>query len=296
MRVDLAFKVFFRRVKTGEKPRYPRFKGSGRYDSFTYPQMGFSVNKERQTVYLSKIGEMKVTLHRPLEGTLKTATIRRYPSVKWFISFSVKIEREPPPFKDGEVVGVDVGLESFATLSTGENIENPRFFRTEEQAHSKAQRKLSQCEKGTLARKKARKVVCRVHERIVNKRTNFIHQQSRRLVNRYGVICFEALKINNMLQNHHLAKSIADVAWGQLVGSIQSKAEWAGSKVLLVDPKHTTQLCSQCGLLVKKALSVRIHRCPHCGLVMDRDQNAAINILRLGLQSLGSQTLEAPSL
>jgi len=128
-----------------------------------------------------------------MDGTLKTATIRRHPTGKWFITFSVDIERNPPPFKDGEVVGVDVGLESFATLSTGENIENPRFFRTEEQTLGKAQRKLSRCEKGTLARKKARKVMCRVHERIVNKRTNFIHQQSRRLVNRFGVICFEAL-------------------------------------------------------------------------------------------------------
>ena len=125
---------------------------------------------------------------------------------------------------------------------------------------------------------------------------NFIHQQSRWLVNRFGVICFEALKITNLLKNHRLAKSIAEVAWGKYVQSTQSKAEWAGSKVPLVDPMNTSQMCSKCGLLVKKGLSMRTHRCPHCGLVMDRDQNAAINILRLGLQSLAVQSLEAPVL
>jgi len=294
--VDLAFKAFFRRVKAGEKPGYPRFKGTGRYNSFTYPQMGFSVDRERQTVYFSKIGDVKVTLHRPLEGRIKTATIRRYPTGKWFISFSVEIDREPPPYKEGEGVGVDVGLESFATLSTGEKLDNPRFFRTEEHELGKAQRKLSKCEKGTPERKKARKVVSRIHERINNKRTNFIHQQSRNLVNRFGIICFESLKINNLLKNHHLAKSIAEVAWGMFISCTQSKAEWAGSKVQLVNPRHTSQMCSKCGVIVKKGLSIRIHSCPHCGRVMDRDQNAALNIRRLGLQSLGNQSLEAPSL
>lgn len=295
MRVDFAFKAFFRRVNGGETPGYPRFKGKGRYNSFTYPQMGFSVDLAHQTVYLSKIGDVKMTLHRPLEGQLKTATIRRYPTGKWFISFSVEIEREYHLVKNGNVVGVDVGLKSFATLSTGEKIKNPRFFRTEEQAVGKAQRKFSKCSKGTIERNKALKVVQRVYERIANKRSNFIHQQSRKLVEQYGVICFESLKIKNMLKNQYLAKSIADVAWAMLVNSTLSKAEWAGSQVQLVDPKHTSNICSKCGEIVKKGLSVRIHSCPYCGLVLDRDQNAAINILRLGLQSLGSQSLEAPS-
>ena len=294
MRADLAFKAFFRRVNAGEKPGYPRFRGKGRYDSFTYPQMGFSVDQD--TVYLSKVGDVKVKLHRPIEGKIKTATVRRYPTGKWFICFSVEIDHVIPPFKDGEVIGVDVGLESFATLSNREKIENPRFFRKEEKNLGKVQRTLTKCEKGTPARKKARKVIERIHERIANKRTNFAHQISRKLVDQYGIICFEALKLNNMLKNRYLAKSIADVAWGMLVRITQNKAEWAGSKVILVDPRNTSQMCSKCGLIVKKGLSVRIHRCPHCGLVMDRDQNAAINILRLGLQSLGIQSIEAPSL
>ncbi len=141
------------------EPGYPRFKGYGPYDSFTYPQMGFSVDPAQQTVYLSKIGEVQVTLHRSMEGTIKTATLRRYSTGKWFISFAVEIERELPPFQAGAVVGVDVGLASFATLSTGEQIANPRFFRTEQRALAKGQRKLAQCTKGTPARKKARKVV-----------------------------------------------------------------------------------------------------------------------------------------
>jgi putative transposase len=294
MRVDLAFKGFFRRIRAEKSPGYPRFRGKGRYDSFTYPQKGFSISED--TVYLSKIGNVKVKLHRPIEGAVKTVTVRRHSTGKWFICFSVEIDPVIPPFIDGKVLGVDVGLESFVTLSNGEKIENPRFFRVEEKNLGKAQRKHSKCEKGTPERKKALKIVERIHERIANKRTNFIHQISRKLVDQYGIICFEALKIKNLLKNRYLAKSIGDVSWGMLVRITQNKAEWAGSKLILVDPKNTSQMCSKCGVLVKKRLSTRTHRCPHCGLVMDRDQNAAINILRLGLQSLGRQSLEAPSL
>jgi len=198
-----------------------------------------------------------------------------------------------PPWKDGAVVGIDVGLESFATFSNGETISNPRFFREEEHELARAQRKLSKAPKGTPERKKALKVVQRVHERISNRRTDFAHQISHRLVDQFGFIAFEDLNILNMLKNHCLAKSISDVAWGMLVKATESKAAYAGSKVVLVDPRQTSQMCSRCGLIVKKDLSERIHRCPECGLSMDRDLNAAINILRLGLQSVGIKTVEA---
>jgi len=177
-------------------------------------------------------------------------------------------------------------LESFATLSNGEKIDNPRFFRSEERALAKAQRRLSKCETGTLDRRKALKVVQRVHERIANRRYNLTHQVSCTLVSRFGLIAFEDLSIKNMLQNHHLAKSISDAAWRMLVTTTTYKAESAGSMVVLVDPRNTSQLCSRCGLKVPKSLSDRVHECPQCGLVMDRDENAAINILRLGTQSL----------
>lgn len=284
LRVDLAFKAFFRRLKSGEKPGYPRFKGKGRYDSFTYPQSGFKLDGDR--LHLSKIGDVRVVLHRPVEGTIKTLTIRRSATGKWYACFSVEYDPTPAPQKES-VVGIDVGLESFATLSNGEKIENPRFFRTDEKALAKAQRKLSKAEKGTPERKKARKIVAHVHERIANRRLNFAHQTSRKVVDRFGTIVFEDLNITNMQKNHHLAKSIADVAWNMFITITESKAEDAGSRVILVNPRNTSQMCSRCGMIVAKTLSDRVHSCSHCGLVMDRDQNAAINIMRLGLQSQG---------
>ena len=291
-RVDLAFKAFFRRIKAGEKPGYPRFKGRGWYYSFSYPQMGFKLlgNKLR----LSKIGDIKIKLHRPKEGKIKRLTVRRSVTGKWFACFSVEIEDRPkPPWKDGALVGIDVGLKSFATLSNGEKIANPRFFLEEEKELARVQRKHSKVPKGTPQRKKTLKIVGRVHERIANKRYEFAHQVSNNLVKRFGLIAFEDLNIEGMLHNHCLAKSISDVAWNMLVTLTSYKAESAGSMVVLVDPRNTSKMCSRCGLLVEKALSNRVHNCPQCGLSMDRDQNAAINILRLGLQSVGITTVEA---
>jgi putative transposase len=184
-------------------------------------------------------------------------------------------------------VGVDMGLASFATLSTGEKIENPRFFRTDEQALAKAQRRLCKAMKGTPERAKCRKVVAHIHERIANRRYDFCHQTARRLVHTSGMLAFEDLQIPNMMQHHCLAKSNADVAWGQFVRITTDKAACAGRHVAHVDPRYTSQDCSCCGQRVPKTLSERQHQCPTCQLVMDRDQNAAINILRHGLVSLG---------
>jgi putative transposase len=287
VRVDLAFKAFFRRVKAGEDPGYPRFKQFGRYDSITYPQYGNGVRLEGSRLLLSKIGSVKVNLHRPIEGQIKTVTLRRSSIGKWFVSFSVVTDKQQLPPSDS-AVGLDVGLESFATLSNGQKIASPRFFRQDEKALAKAQRKLSKTEKSTPERVKRRKVVSRVHERIANRRSNIAHQESRKLVNRFGVIAFEDLNITGMLKNHCLAKSIADAAWYQLVQYTMSKAEEAGRRVVLVDPRNTSQGCSRCGQKVQKDLSVRVHSCPICGLIIDRDENAAINILALGLQCLGA--------
>lgn len=292
VRVDLALKAFFRRVKSGENPGYPRFKGKGRYDSITYKQLGFGIKGGK--LHLAKIGDIKIKLHRPIEGKIKTCTVRRMPTGKWFACFSVETEDIPlPPWKDGSVVGIDVGLESFATLSNGEKIANPRFFRAEEKSLAKAQKHLSSASKGTPERRKALKVVERVHERIANRRSDFANQVARKLIDRFGFIAFEDLNIQNMLKNHCLAKSISDAAWNMLVKATESKAAYAGSKVVLVDPRQTSQMCSRCGLIVKKDLSERVHNCPECGLSMDRDLNAAINILRLGLQSVGIKSVEA---
>jgi putative transposase len=287
VRVDLAFKAFFRRVKqAADDPGYPRFKGFGRYDSITYPQYGNGVRLQGSTLILSKIGSVKVILHRPVEGQIKTVTIRRSATGKWYASLSV--EATPQPLAPSQTaLGVDVGLSSFATLSNGEKIANPRFFRSEEHELAKVQRKLSKAEKGTQERAKRRKIVSRVHERIAFRRSNFAHQESRKLVARFGVLAFEDLNAGNMLKNHCLAKSISDAAWNHFVLITTSKAEEAGRRVVLIDPRNTSKRCSRCGRLVEKDLSVRVHSCPICGLVIDRDENAAINILALGLQCLG---------
>ena len=285
LRVELAFKAFFRRVKAGEKPGYPRFKGKGRYSSISYTQSGFDLDSEM--LRLSKIGYIKIKLHRPVEGKIKTCTIRRMPTGKWFACFSVEMEDiQLPPWKDGSIVGIDVGLASFATFSNGEKIANPRFFREEEKELARVQRKLSKAPKGSPERKKALKVVERVHERIANRRTNFSNQISHKLVDRFGVIVFEDLDIQNMLKNHCLAKSISDVAWNMLVKATENKAAYSGSKVVLVDSAYTSQMCSRCGLIIKKDIFQRVHSCSECGLSIDRDLNAAINILRLWMQSL----------
>lgn len=284
-RVDKAFQNFFRRVKQRQKPGYPRFKGFDRYDSFTYKQAGFGWKIDNNRLELSKIGSIKVKLHRPIIGTLKTCTIRRQAG-KWYAC--VSIEYEPKPLrKTNKAVGIDVGLENFATFSTEEKIENPHFFKADEKALAKAQRKLSKQSKGTPERKKAKKVVARIHERVSNKRHDFIHQETRKIVNHFGIICIEKLNTKGMMKNHYLAKSIADVAWNQFAQALFYKAEEAGRKIVAVDPKNTSQICSQCGTVVKKKLSTRWHKCSVCGLHLHRDINASRNILALGLQSLG---------
>ena len=189
------------------------------------------------------------------------------PTGKWFACFSVETDIPLPPRRDGPVIGIDVGLQSFATLSNGEKIDNPRFFRAKEKEVAKIQRRRSKAPKGSFERKRARKVVERVHERIANCRSDFINKVSRGLVDRFGLIVFEDLDIWNMIQSHNLAKSISDVAWGMLVKATQSKAAYAGSEVVLVDPRNTSQVCSGCGLMVKKDLSERVHNCPKCGLI-----------------------------
>ena len=290
-RVDLAFSAFFRRVKSGEKPGYPRFRGRGWYDSFTYPQTGFTLC--HNGLLLSKIGRIKIVQHRPIEGKIKTLHISRDAVGNWYACFSCAGEFQPLPTCQ-KAVGIDVGLESFVTLSTGKKINNPRFFRLDEEELAKAQRKLSKADKGTPERAKRRKVVCHIHQRIANHRKDFAHQLSRRLVNEFGIIVLEKLNTKGMLQNHCLAKSISDAAWNQLAQSIQYKAENAGRECVLVDPRNTSKMCSRCGTLVEKSLSVRVHDCPVCGLKIDRDENAAINILALGLESLPVRGIEAP--
>jgi len=283
VRVDLAFKAFFRRCKAGQKPGYPRLKGSGRYDSITYPQSGFSITHDHR-VCLSKIGTLKMVYHREVTSTIKTCTIHRSATNKWYVTFAV--ECEPIRLEENEVpVGIDVGLKTFATLSSGEEIANPRFFRREEKALAKVQRKHSKLKKGSWQRRKHRKVVARVHERTKWRRSNFTHQHSRQIVNQFGIICVEDLHVNRMVHNHCLAKSISDAAWSQFFEQLSSKAAEAGREFIRVNPAYTTQDCSRCHHLQPMPLNFRTYHCPCCFLVIDRDLNASSNIVGLGLQS-----------
>jgi len=285
-RLDLAFRAFFRRIKSGDKPGYPRFRGKFRYDSFTYPQTGFKLLKN--VVRLSKIGGVKIKLHRPIEGTIKTCTVRRTPTGKWFVAFACEIEHKPVERPVNPSIGIDMGLEHFATLSNGEQIKNPRFFRKEEAALKKAQRKLSAQKKASKARAKGRKVVARIHERISNKRHNFAHQLSCKLVNKYNTICVEDLSINDMKKENFrcINKSIGDAAWRMFLNLLGYKAECAGKRVIKVCPAYTSQTCSECGTRQKLKLSDRMYHCSCCGLSLDRDHNAALNILAVGMHGL----------
>ena len=316
-RVHLAYQAFFRRVKTGEeKAGFPRFKGEGRYDSMTFTQYGNGARIDGNTLILSKLGSVKVKFHRGLCGTPKTVCVRRSRTGKWFATFSCApsgFPIETPLPTELKAIGIDVGTATFATFSDGEEVENPRFFKQEQKALAKANRKLDRIEmpprppkwgeKGTLAPKgsptKQKKVISRIHERIANKRTNFAHQQSRDWVDMYGIIVMEDLNIVGMMAEHKvifgnkLNKSIADVAWNQLAQFTAYKAADAGRLFMQVDPRNTSKMCSRCSAIVPKELSVRVHDCPHCGLVLDRDHNAAINILALGLQRINASLTSA---
>lgn len=298
VRVDLAYQAFFRRVKLGEKKvGYPRFKSIGRYDSLTYPLYGRGIKIVDNRIRVTGVGHIKTVFHRELEGTPKSVIIKKSSTNKWYVSFSCEIIEDKTLAKSELDVGIDVGLETFAYMSDDTKIDNPRFFRKEEKALAKSQSKLDSVTKKDKNNKvlnfndknrlKAKKVVSRVHERIAFKRHNFTHQEARKIVNKYQVICVEDLEVNRMKHNHCLAKSISDASWSSFFNILQVKGEETGRVVVRVNPAYTSQDCSQCGHREKKTLSTRTHVCKCCGLSINRDLNASINILRLGLQSLG---------
>jgi putative transposase len=295
-RVDLAFRAFFRRVKAGAKPGYPRFRGRDRYDSFTYPQAkGNWRFLSDKRLRLSKIGDVRIKMHRPLEGECKTLTIRRDSVGNWYACFSCIVEPKPLPQND-RVAGIDLGLTTFATLSNGDEIKRQRWMKRDAKDIARLQRKKERFAKGTPERRKVVRALRHAYRRAANRRSNFAHQESRKLVNDYQFIAFENLDIQDMQQNgwRTINQGIADVAWRQFVQFTTYKAEEAGRSVALVDPRGTTQECSGCGAVVPKDLSVRTHSCPHCGLSLSRDQNAALNILARGLASLGESPRSSP--
>jgi putative transposase len=288
VRVDLAYQAFFQRVKRGaEDVGFPRFKGIGRYDSITYPQYGNGVRIEGERLIVSKIGAVKLVLYRPIEGTPKTVTLSRSATGKWYASLACETVAYPLAPTE-QITGVDVGLLSFATLSNGEQIENPRFYRKDEADVKRVQKRKDAAKNAQdwpeNAKQKA--ILAKIHERIAHRRADFAHKRSRELVNQYQIIVFEDLAPQDMGKRRGMRKSIMDVAWSQFIRMTIGKAAEAGRTVVRVDPRNTSKMCSRCGELGAKTLSDRTHTCPTCGLVMDRDVNAALNILQRGLQTL----------
>lgn len=283
-RLDKAFQGFFRRCKQGEKPGFPRFRGEGRYNSLCYPQSGFKViGKELK---LSKVGCLRILYHRPIEGNIKTCTLKKNASGSWDVSFSCEVDVQPKAPVE-KSVGIDVGLTQFATLSDGKEIENPRYFKKSEKALAKSQRQCAKLAKKTPERRKKIKAIARIHEHIGNQRRDFCHKESKKIVDEYQYICVEDLAIGDMIAQSPLSKSIADASRNQFCRYLSYKAEEAGRKMGLVNPAYTTQDCSRCGNREPKALSDRSHHCERCGYKTTRDFNAAQNILALGLDGLG---------
>jgi len=282
-RLDKSFQNFFRRVqlrKHGKKLKvgYPRRKSFNRYRSFCYPQSGFRLTNNNRRIELSKIGAVKLVYSRPTEGDIKTCRILK-DADHWYVILTCQIEPATAKPNGKPAVGVDLGIKTFAALTDGSHVQNPRHFVKGARILAREQRKYSRKPKGTKNREKQRLKVARAHRKIRNQRDDFLHKTSRFFVDNYGLIVFERLNINGMVRNHKLAKHINDCAWGKLIQLTRNKAERAGSEVRAVDPRNTSQMCSGCGKIVPKTLADRIHCCPHCGLVMDRDDNASINIL-----------------
>ncbi len=298
-RLDKAFQAFFRRVMNGEEPGYPRFKSGDRYHSITYPQGGFEILQGKR-LHLSKIGHIKIKLHREMKGKIKTCTIKKE-GEQWYAVLTCEYRHDPATtfHQSEEEVGVDLGVKVFALLSTGEPIENPRHYRREEEKIIAAHQKVNRRQPRSHRRSRAKKALSRLYRKMRNRRRDFQHKESRKLVDHYRVIVFEDLQIPNMtatpkpkqeeetgkyLPNGAAAKaglnkSILDAGWGSFVQLCASKAEEAGGTVVKVAPHFTTQVCSGCGVVVPKDLSVRWHSCPDCGTELDRDHNAALNIL-----------------
>ena len=280
-RLDRAFAAFFRRVKAGTKAGYPRFRAARRYDSLTWAN-GWALVDGRLAV--QGVGHIKVKWHRllPGSGRVRTITVRRVAG-RWHACLSLKLPATRVVVATARLpVGIDLGIKHFAALSTGEQIASPHAQRTALRRLRVIQRRLARRRKGSRRRQKAGYLLSRQYERIRNVRRDHAHKLSRRLISEFGVIATEKLNIRALARGF-LAREVSDQAWAAFLKVLEYKAAEAGTELIKVRPRGTSQTCSGCGTEVPKRLSERIHSCPRCQLVIDRDINAARNILRLGL-------------
>ncbi|WP_242823818.1 RNA-guided endonuclease InsQ/TnpB family protein [Sulfobacillus thermosulfidooxidans] len=280
-RLDQAFVNFFEK-----RARFPKFKNKFMFRSITYPQARDTYFRENQ-VYLPKIGWVRMMAHLPFDPSSVKMINVKFHDGKWYANLTYVTEAAVPLTEIQNTVGIDRGLLSLIATSDGEFFENPKWLQKSEKRLKRKQRQLSRKQKGSKNREKAKHELQGIHDHVANQRKDHLHKVSRLLIDRYDLICMEDLPVKGMMKNHRLAKSIGNASWGKLGIYLEYKAKNAGKQLIQVPPQYTSQLCSGgCGTLVKKDLSVRIHQCPTCGLEIDRDVNAAINILHRGLEIL----------
>jgi putative transposase len=269
-RVDRTFQSFFRRVKTGQKAGYPRYKSVARFHSFTFPKYGNGCKlRENKRLYIMGVGELKVKLHRPVAGQIKTVTLTKSCG-KWYACFNVIVPDPSPLPATGNATGIDVGISSFAVLSDGTAIKNPRYYQTAQAKLRRAQRRVCRRQKTSNRRRKAVKQVSIQQRHIKNQRRDFHHKISRTLINQYDLIVCEKLNITGLVRGR-LAKSLTDLGWGSFFMMLSYKAAEAGREIVRVNPMGTSQRCI-CGTAVPKTLRGRWHYCPMCQLSVPRDQ------------------------
>lgn len=278
-RLDRAFKSFFRRVKAGLKPGFPRFRSRDRYGSISLSRISVS---DGHFVHVPKLGPIRFHAYRSLRGKILNTELKRE-AKGWFVCFAVDLGDAPPKVavRPNAVVGIDVGLTTLVTCSDGTEVPNPRFGRDAAKLLAYRQRAFARKRRGSNGRRRAKRLVVKAHDLIRNRRLDHTRKLAAFFCSKYDLIAHEDLNINGMVRGN-LARSIYDAAWGTFIRALTCKAEEAGKWVVPVNPRGTSQRCSRCGATVDKDLSVRVHDCLHCGLRLGRDVNAAINVLALG--------------
>jgi putative transposase len=292
-RLDRAYQAFFRRVKAGEKPGFPRFKGRGRYRSFVFKDAangnGAKLASGGKRLRLSSIGNVKIKMHRPVEGRVKTIGVTLDGDGHWYAAIACDGVPAKPLEAAGRSIGIDLGLTSFIVTSEGEAIEHPRAQRVAQSELARAQRKVARRKRGSKRRYKAVVLLAKKYARVTRVRKDHAHKTALGLLRKYDTVAIENLNVKGMARGR-LARSVHDASWASFTTILCNKAESAGCTVIAVNPRGTSQDCSACGERVVKTLRERIHVCPACGLVLDRDVNAARNILARALSGALGET------